>query len=74
MASNSGAKDINKTVRLSQEQWRRAVHAARLETRRLGEKVYPTVLIAEVGMDGINEIVARAREQAASLPSTAPSS
>lgn len=67
MPSNSGAKDVNKTVRLSQEQWRRAVRASRIESKRLGVTVYPTVLLAEVGMDGIDGILARAAqvEQAA---------
>lgn len=59
MGSNSGAKEINKTVRLSLEQWRRAKKAALLERRRTGKAAYPTVLIAEVGMDGIDEIIAR---------------
>jgi hypothetical protein len=66
VASNSGAKEINKTIRLSQEQWRRAKKAAALETKRIGATVYPTVLIAEVGMDGIDAILAVAQPPAES--------
>lgn len=60
MVGNSVVKDLNKTIRLSQEQWRRAVRAAELETVRLGEQVYPTPLLAELGTTGIDEILRKA--------------
>lgn len=68
MPSNSGAKDISKTIRLTVEQWRRAKKAAALETKRLGEPVYPTVLVAAIGMDGINAILIAAAAAAQPQP------
>lgn len=65
MASNSAAKHIVKSIRLSLEQWRRAVRAARLETKRVGTTVYPTVLLAEVGTTGVDAILAAAEPQTA---------
>lgn len=50
-------KPKSRTVRLSDAQWERAVRAAQLETDRTGRKVYPTVLLTEIGMDGIDAII-----------------
>lgn len=56
---NDHIRDVTKSVRLSAEQWRRVQQAASLETQRTGSQVYPTALLAEIGMDGIDAILAR---------------
>ena len=56
-AKEPTAKDVSKTVRVSRVEWERVERAARLETGRTGRKVYPTVLLADYGMDGVNAIL-----------------
>jgi hypothetical protein len=56
----SGIKNLTVSVRLSGEQWDRVVRAAALETQRRGARVYPTVLLSEIGMQGIETILNRA--------------
>ena len=55
-----GPKSLSKSVRLSQEQWARIERAASIETKRRGVKVYPSALLLEVGMDGVDAILQRA--------------
>jgi hypothetical protein len=65
MADKELAKDITKTVRLSGEQWERVQAAAALESQRRGVTVYPTVLLVDIGMDGIAEILQAPQAQTA---------
>lgn len=54
-----GPRDVNKSVRLTQEEWARVERAARMESRRLGSRVHPSRLLVEVGMEGVNRILGR---------------
>lgn len=65
--TSPSARVITKSVRVSNEQWDRVERAAAIETSRLGRTVYPSALLAEIGMDGINAILVAAEAAAVVL-------
>ena len=55
-----GPKSLTKSIRFSTEQWARIEEASRQESERRGERIDPTALFREVGMPGIEAILAAA--------------